>query len=194
MRGRIASSVIVAAAVIVGTAGCDLIAPQATTYHYFASDGVSADLGDVAVRNAVVVTDKGKLGNLVVTIVNSGSSDAEITVQHEGVERQEGQSPSTLRRTRRRCSDPPTASRCCCATSTPSPARSCPSTSSTATSPGKELLVPVLDGGLPEYADLLPIDVVNGQARRRRRPVAPDRQNDERPASSRTGRSSSAAG
>ena len=162
VRGRIASSVIVAAAIIVGTAGCGLVAPQATTYHYFASDGVSGDIGEIGIRNAVIVTDKGKLGNLVVTIVNSGSEDAEITVQHES---SNGKKTVTI---------------------------SAPANETTLFGPadgeqvllrdldaqagslldvyfqygdeqGEDLQVPVLDGGLPEYSDLLPIDVITGK-------------------------------
>lgn len=159
MRGRIASSVIVAAAVIIGTAGCNLVAPQATTYHYFASDGVSSDLGDVALRNAVVVTDKGKLGNLVVTIVNSGSSDAEITVQHES---SSGKKNVTIDAPAHETTifGPADGEQVLLRDLDAEPGSLLPVYFQYGDESGKELLVPVLDGGLPEYADLLPIDVV----------------------------------
>ncbi|TFV99969.1 hypothetical protein [Orlajensenia leifsoniae] len=162
MRGRIASSVIVAAAIIVGTAGCGLVAPQATTYHYFASDGVSGDIGEIGIRNAVIVTDKGKLGNLVVTIVNSGSEDAEITVQHES---SSGKKTVTI--------DAPANE-----TTLFGPAggeqvllRDLDAQAGSlldvyfqyGDEQGEDLQVPVLDGGLPEYSDLLPIDVITGK-------------------------------
>src|SRR6185369_8499035 len=62
-----------AIAVTLGTAGCGFLAPQSTTRHYDASDGVSGNVGDIAVRNALIVTGDGSVGNLVVTLVNNGS-------------------------------------------------------------------------------------------------------------------------
>ncbi|NQX29792.1 hypothetical protein HQQ81_20790 [Microbacteriaceae bacterium VKM Ac-2854] len=83
MKARIAASIVLAVGVAMGTAGCNLIAPQATTYHYDPSDGVSANVGDIAVRNAMIISDDGELGNLVVTVVNSGTEDIDLDVQYE---------------------------------------------------------------------------------------------------------------
>ncbi len=82
MKARIAASVLLAAGLLVGTAGCNLLAPQATTKHYDASDGVSANVGTIDVRNALVVSDDGELGNFVVTMVNNGAESAKVTVQY----------------------------------------------------------------------------------------------------------------
>ena len=57
MKARVAASIVLALAVAVGTAGCGFIAPQATTKHYDASDGVSGNVGQIDVRNAFIVTD-----------------------------------------------------------------------------------------------------------------------------------------
>lgn len=54
---------------------------QATTEHYDASDGVSADVGDLDLRNILVVSEDGDDGNLVMTVVNTGESDATLGVQ-----------------------------------------------------------------------------------------------------------------
>lgn len=83
MKARIAASIVLAVGVAMGTAGCNLIAPQATTYHYDPSDGVSANVGDIAVRNAMIISDDGELGNLVVTVVNSGTEEIDLEVQYE---------------------------------------------------------------------------------------------------------------
>lgn len=82
MKARIAASIVLAVGVALGTAGCNLIAPQATTKHYDPSDGVSANVGDIAVRNAMIISDDGELGNLVVTVVNSGAEDIDLRVQY----------------------------------------------------------------------------------------------------------------
>lgn len=86
MRARIAASVVLAAGILLGTSACNLFAPQATTNHYDASDGVSGNVGELAIRNAVVISDNGELGNLLVTVVNSGvtSQNLEIQFQSKG--------------------------------------------------------------------------------------------------------------
>ncbi len=54
---------------------------QATTEPYDASDGVAADVGDLDLRNILVVSDDGDEGNLVLTVVNNGEDDVELDVQ-----------------------------------------------------------------------------------------------------------------
>ncbi len=83
MKARVAASVALALAVAFGTAGCGFVAPQATTKHYDASDGVSGDVGQVNVRNAMIITDAqdGTVGNLVVTLVNTDSQSHRVTIQ-----------------------------------------------------------------------------------------------------------------
>ena len=83
MRARIVASAILATAILSGTAGCGLMAPQATTIRYDASDGVSGDVGDIAVRNAILVSDGADSANLVVTLVNQGDSSHIVGVQYE---------------------------------------------------------------------------------------------------------------
>ena len=54
---------------------------QATTEHYDASDGVSANVGDLNLRNILVVSDDGETGNLIMTVVNNGTDDVRLGVQ-----------------------------------------------------------------------------------------------------------------
>ena len=54
---------------------------QATTEHYDASDGVSLDVGDLDLRNVLVVSEDGEDGNLIMTVVNNGDEDVELGVQ-----------------------------------------------------------------------------------------------------------------
>lgn len=79
MRSRFAAIIVLAAAVALGTSGCGLITPQSTTIHYDASDGVSGDVGDLGIRNAMIVADEdGSTGNLVFTAVNSSDNAHEL--------------------------------------------------------------------------------------------------------------------
>ncbi|TFB48876.1 hypothetical protein [Cryobacterium tagatosivorans] len=82
MRARIVASAILATAILSGTVGCGLMAPQATTIHYDASDGVSADVGEVSVRNAILISDGEDSANLVFTLVNHGDSSHIVGVQY----------------------------------------------------------------------------------------------------------------
>ncbi|MDF2993977.1 MAG: modification methylase [Microbacterium sp.] len=74
MKSRLIASIAVGAAVVLGTTGCNILAPQATTIDYSASDGVNvpAASGPLDVRNALIVAnDEGDLGNFVAAVVNS---------------------------------------------------------------------------------------------------------------------------
>jgi hypothetical protein len=80
------ATVVVAAGILLGTSGCNLYAPQATTNSYDASDGVSGDVGDLALRNAILFTDDGESANLLVHVVNSSADDVDLVVQYEGAD------------------------------------------------------------------------------------------------------------
>ena len=71
MKSRLFASLAVGAAVVLGTTGCNLVAPQATTIDYSASDGVNVpESGPLQVRNALIVADEeGTVGNFVAAIV-----------------------------------------------------------------------------------------------------------------------------
>ncbi len=76
MIARAAASVIVAGALVLGTAGCTFFAVQQTTRQYDASDGVNLTVGKVKIRNAIaLVGADGRAVSLILTIVN-GSDQA----------------------------------------------------------------------------------------------------------------------
>lgn len=72
-----------AAGILLGTSACGFFAPQATTIHYDASDGVSGNVGDIAVRNALLITDDDGAANFIVTVVNQGEKAQSVKVQYE---------------------------------------------------------------------------------------------------------------
>lgn len=84
MKTRLIASIAVGAAVVLGTTGCNLIAPQATTIDYSASDGVNvpAAAGPLHVRNALIVADEeGTTGNLVAAIVNDTTDSLTLRIE-----------------------------------------------------------------------------------------------------------------
>ncbi|MFZ4842626.1 MULTISPECIES: hypothetical protein [Mycetocola] len=84
MKTRFITSAVLAATVLVGTAGCNLIAPQATLKHYDASDGVSANVGTLDVRNALVITHSKTEAVLAMTVVNTGDKAQTLNVEFPG--------------------------------------------------------------------------------------------------------------
>jgi len=72
----------VIAAVLIGTTGCNLTAPQATTIQYQPAEGVNADSGYIEVRNAVVVSEDGVEGNLLGAFINQGEDPQIVTIQY----------------------------------------------------------------------------------------------------------------
>ena len=82
MKARLAASAALALGIAIGGSGCAMITYQATTEKYDPSDGVSADLGDVDVRNALVISEDGEDGTLVMSVVNRSDERATVTVQY----------------------------------------------------------------------------------------------------------------
>ncbi|OUE29826.1 hypothetical protein BFL35_13260 [Clavibacter michiganensis] len=85
MRARTASSIVLAALIAVGTSSCTFITPQATQISYFPSDGFDATVGDIEVRNAILLSEDGSAAgaSLVVTLVNNSGDSQRVAFQHE---------------------------------------------------------------------------------------------------------------
>lgn len=155
MRARVAASAGLTALVAIALAGCNFITPQATLVPYDSSDGVSARVGDVDVLNAVVLSDDGVSGNLVFSAVNTGDDDVELAVQFES-----GSEKVTL--------DVDIDAQATAqfgfgdggqlflADIDTRPGDLLPIYFQYGDEQGRQLLVPVLDGGLEQYAPFLP--------------------------------------
>lgn len=84
MRLRALATTTLAAALLVGTAGCGVLLEPATLQSYSPSDGVNAETGDVSVRNALLVANSSGDGALVMTLVNSGDQLVFVNVELRG--------------------------------------------------------------------------------------------------------------
>ncbi|MEJ3403801.1 hypothetical protein WDJ51_03550 [Rathayibacter sp. YIM 133350] len=156
MRGRIASSVVVAAAILVGTAGCNLVAPQTTTEHYFASDGVSTSAGALDVRNAVIIAPDGTEGNLVMTVVNPTEKQSVLRIQYEASDGTKTDD-AVLAPASSTTSIGGEGDQTVTLTDIDAkPGSLFPVFFTAGDSEGKQVLVPVLNAGLPEYSTLAP--------------------------------------
>ncbi|MER1996775.1 MAG: hypothetical protein ABTA24_09810 [Arthrobacter sp.] len=73
-RTRNAAAAGVIALSLLGATGCSAVNDQATTMEYSPSDGIVQDLGDLQLRNVLVVSEgDGEPGRLMGTVVNDGS-------------------------------------------------------------------------------------------------------------------------
>jgi len=86
VNSRRLASVALAAVVVLSTAGCSMISPQATTIGYSAADGVNiVNSEPLKVRNALfVANDKGTEANFLAAIVNDTDSAETLLVGVEG--------------------------------------------------------------------------------------------------------------
>jgi len=154
VKSRLVASAALSALVLLGATGCTFITPQSTEIQYSASDGVNiADSdGPLEIRNAMIIaTEDGSTGNLVAAIVNSTDKAATLTVEIEGLD------PLTLRvgagdtvslganAEPLRIDDLDTM-----------PGATVRMYFQSGDATGSTADVPVLDGALPYYADLVP--------------------------------------
>ncbi|WP_336646482.1 DNA modification methylase [Microbacterium sp. USHLN186] len=84
---RLVATVALGAALALGTTGCTFITYQATTNPYSPSDGVSIDStgGEVVARNVLVITtDDGEVGNLIGAFINEGQKTSTVDIDVSG--------------------------------------------------------------------------------------------------------------
>lgn len=93
LRPLLAASLIIG--VSLGAAGCNMITPQATTHAYDSGQGSAGEIGDVLIRNAMLIAGEDGDANLVVSLVNgtdeplrvriSAGDDEQIVTAEPGV-------------------------------------------------------------------------------------------------------------
>ncbi|MCC3273740.1 hypothetical protein MUK71_02490 [Arthrobacter zhangbolii] len=77
---RTAAAGVIALAML-GSAGCSAVNDQATTAQYAPSDGIVENVGDLQLRNVLVVSDGfGEPGRLIGTILNDSSETQSFTL------------------------------------------------------------------------------------------------------------------
>jgi hypothetical protein len=81
VKARLAASIALASALLVGTAGCTLVSINGTLKPYQPSDGAGASIGDLEFRNVLGLSADGEDVALVFSVVNEGDSDETVKVQ-----------------------------------------------------------------------------------------------------------------
>jgi hypothetical protein len=155
VRARTVASALLAGAATAVLAGCGLVTPQATTFQYDPSDGVSATVGDVEVEGLLVITDDGELGNLLFTAVNGSDAGVNLNVQYDSSAGRQTHTIALAASSTYDVGYGPLGQ--FAVEDIDSPAGSLlPVYLQYGDAAGAQVLVPVLDGSLPQYTDLVP--------------------------------------
>lgn len=146
------------AAIAVGAlafTGCGAINQQSTAIMYSASDGVHADMGKIELRNVLIISEKaGQPGRLTGTFYNKSDASIKLTVSgSEGSQTEltipSGAAPLIL-------GSKSEAAILSTVSAIPGAMEMVKLTQSDTSVAAQTLNVPVLDGTLPEYKDLVP--------------------------------------
>lgn len=86
MRARRTTSIVLAAATIAALSGCTFISAQSTLEPYDPSDGFSGTVGDVELRNALLITEDGETANLALNMINTGVKNATVAISWEAAD------------------------------------------------------------------------------------------------------------
>lgn len=158
MKARAVAAIALSGALALGLSGCNLWLDVETQRSYEPSDGVSVDVGDLQVRNLMVISEDGELGNLLGAVVNTTGSPINFTVQwdaagsyHEVALTADAYSTSTVGVDEQQLISPLDAI----------PGSLLEVVVHTADDQ-KGILVPVLDGTLAEYSDAIPTPAAEG--------------------------------
>jgi hypothetical protein len=163
VKSRLIASAALGAAVLLATTGCAFITEQATTIQYSASDGVNIpSTGPLKVRNALVVSEEeGGPGSLIAAIVNETSESHTLNLEiGDGADAQK----ATVRvpaNSSVSLGDGDTAPLTIDAVPV-APGANLPVYFQSGDSQGVLYQVPVLDGGLDYYGELLPTPTPSG--------------------------------
>ncbi|GAA4626863.1 hypothetical protein [Cellulomonas oligotrophica] len=153
------ASALVGVVAATALAGCSATNPITTIGDYEASDGLGVTLGDVRAVNLLVVTEEeGGLGTLAGALANGGTEDVTVTLQLAGAEPVDVEVPAERTVLMGATGAP---ERYLLAEVTTEAVEGRPggtTTLSLATDAAGDVSVaiPVVDGTLPEYADLVP--------------------------------------
>ena len=156
MKSRVGAAIALSAALLVGTTGCTFSAEIATEKEYDPSDGVGAEVGELAIRNALLIGETGDELNLVMTIASAADVDRRLTVQWEADGERVTEALVVAAGDRTRVGGPADENQIIISGTGATIGGLVPVFFAYSGAEGVEVLVPVLDGALPEYELYIP--------------------------------------
>jgi len=156
VRTRIASTIAAAVVTVLTLTGCGFFTPVATMKPYDPSDGVGADIGDLAVRNVLLIANDSSEAALIMTVVNRADDDIVLNLQYGDADVRVTESVTlTGGNSRTNVGDDP-GTTVIVSDDTMTLGALFPIYFEYGDVPGEVVLVPVLDGSLPEYELYVP--------------------------------------
>ncbi len=157
MKVRIAASIVLAALVVTGTSACTFLSPAATLTQYDPSDGVNGTVADLKIRNAIVLNARdGSVGSLLVSLVNGSDTDLHVTIQYADADGNRVDEMAMLAAGQSAQFGSADHDQILLENIDAQPGSLLPVFFTYGGETGVELLVPVLDGTLSQYSDLVP--------------------------------------
>jgi hypothetical protein len=152
----LAASAVLVALVLGGTTACTFMTPMVTTKHYDASDGIGATVGQIEVRNAILLTADGQNASLLINLINTGDTGIQVNLQYQNSDKAKVDESVFVNAGSVKSLGGPDATQLLLS-GLDAPAGSLfPVFIQYDDVSGKQLWVPVLDGSAGEYATLLP--------------------------------------
>jgi hypothetical protein len=146
-----------AALVVTGTSACTFLSPAATLTQYDPSDGVNGTVADLKIRNAIVLNARdGSVGSLLVSLVNGSDTDLHVTIQYADADGNRVDEMAMLAAGQSTKFGSADHDRILLENIDVQPGSLLPVFFTYGGETGVELLVPVLDGTLSQYSDLVP--------------------------------------
>lgn len=156
MKSRVAASIALAAALLVGTTGCTFWANIATQEDYDPSDGVGTEVGELAIRNALLIGETGDELNLVMTVASASDVNRRLIVQWESDGERVSEAVVVAAGGLTRVGGPDDEVQIILTGTDATIGGLVPVFFSYTGAEGSEVMVPVLDGTLPEYELYIP--------------------------------------
>ena len=156
VRSRFVSVFAAATIAVLTLTGCGFSTPIATMKPYDPSDGVGADIGDLALRNVLLIANDNSEATLIMTVVNRADDDIVLNLQYGDADVRVTESVTLAGgNSRTNVGDEPGTT---VVVSDPTMTLGAlfPIYFEYGSVPGEVVLVPVLDGTLPEYELYVP--------------------------------------
>ncbi|MFT4123564.1 MAG: hypothetical protein QM635_07015 [Microbacteriaceae bacterium] len=156
MIGRAAASVVVAASLVLGTAACTFVTPQATRNEYQPSDGTAADVGDIELRNVIALSDDGTSASLSFGVVNTSDDRIAVTFGYATTDGTEAKQTIVIPAGLSAVGGGDDDQTLVLSDLDVTVGGTVPVFVQYGTTPGKQLQVPVLDGAQEQFSTLVP--------------------------------------
>ena len=157
MIARGAASAILVGALLIGTTGCSLFSEKATLIQYSPSDGVAANVGSVDLRNVLGFSEDGEEISLVFTAINTGTEAVFVELQYtDADDEKQTERLYVSADSSKSVGGLEDEQKIILSNTDATVGGLFPVYAQYGDDAGKQLMVPVLNESLPEYAGLIP--------------------------------------